>query len=432
MPAIVHCALSDAHLDARLACNQRQLAISVAAQPGGERVRSSLCLILDRSGSMRGKPLEMVQAAAQQLVGKLALGDRLSLVAFDHEAQVILPCQEVGPEPLSILQAIGGLAAGGGTCIDEGLKLGIESLVRSPQNPRSSGAITPEPAPSLPQTQPAVAQIFLLTDGENEHGNDPRCLKMAELAAGYGISVHCLGFGSHWNQDTLEQIADAGAGALCYIERPEDAPAEFDRLLTRVQSVQLTNARLLLQLDPRVRLAELKPIAQVAPETVELAARDLPNGWLEVRLGDLMVDAARAILVNCYVGALPAGDHCLGQVQICYDNPATGEVDLRSEPLLVMGRALDLYHPAPDPRVQGYISALAKYRQTQIAEAKLQTGDRQGAVTMLQAAAQTALQMGDRHAATVLQGQATKLQAGDALSDGDRKKTRIVAKTTLQ
>ncbi|TAD79942.1 MAG: VWA domain-containing protein [Oscillatoriales cyanobacterium] len=424
MPALVHCALSDIHLDARLACNQRQLAISVAAQPGGERVRSSLCLVLDRSGSMGGKPLEMVQAAAQQLVGKLTPGDRLALVAFDHEAQVILPCQEIGPEPLSILQAIGGLAAGGGTCIDEGLKLGIEALVRSPQ--------ASPVAPSLSKTQPAVAQIFLLTDGANEHGNDPRCLKMAELAAGYGISVHCLGFGSHWNQDTLEQIADAGAGALCYIERPEDAPMEFDRLLTRVQSVQLTNARLLLRLDPRVRLAELKPIAQVAPETVELVARDWVDGWLEVRLGDLMVDAARAILVNCYVGALPAGEHCLAQVQIAYDNPATGAVDLRSESLSVMGRSLELYHPAPDPRVQGYISTLAKYRQTQIAEAKLQTGDHRGAATMLQVAAQTALQMGDRHAATVLQGQATKLQAGDLLSEGDRKKTRIVAKTTLQ
>lgn len=432
MPAIVHCALSDAHLDARLTCNQRQLAISVAAQPGGDRARSSLCLVLDRSGSMRGKPLEMVQAAAQQLVGKLALGDRLALVAFDHEAQVILPCQEIGPEPLSIFQAIGGLVAGGGTCIDEGLKLGVEALVRSPQLPQSARSIALDAASSRPQSPPAVTQIFLLTDGENEHGHDPRCLKMAELAAGYGISVHCLGFGSHWNQDTLEQIADAGAGALCYIERPEDAPAEFDRLLTRVQSVQLTNARLLLQLDPRVRLAALKPIAQVAPETVELTARELPDGWLEVRLGDLMVDAARAVLVNCYVGALPAGEHCLGQIKICYDNPATGEVDRQSELLQVMGRSLDLYHPAPDPRVQGYISALAKYRQTQMAEAKLQTGDRQSAVTLLQAAAQTALQMGDRRAATVLQGQATKLQAGDALSEGDRKKTRIVAKTTLQ
>ncbi len=425
MPAIVQCALSDANLDAKLSRNQRQLAISVAAQAGSGRVRSNLCLVLDRSGSMRGRPMEMVKAAAKQLVGQLVAGDRLSLVAFDHEAQIILPCQEIASEPLSILQAIDRLASGGGTCIDEGLKLGIEELARSRKQAGSGG---PGAIPSAP---PSVSQIFLLTDGENEHGNDPRCLKMAELAASYGISVHCLGFGSHWNQDTLEQIADAGAGALCYIEQPEDAPAAFETLLTRVQSVQLTNARLLLALEPTVRLAELKPIAQVAPETIELTAQELPDGRLEVRLGDLMVDAPRVVLVNFYVEPLAVGAHRLATVDICYDDPATAEVDRLSGTIEVVGRAIEPFHPAPNPQVQGHIGALAKYRQTQIAETKLQTGDRQGAATMLQAAAQTALQMGDRNAATVLQTQATKLQAGDDLSESDRKKTRIASKTIL-
>jgi Ca-activated chloride channel family protein len=74
---------------------------------------------------------------------------------------------------------------------------------------------------------------------------------------------------------------------------------------------------------------------------------------------------------------------------------------------------------------------LAKYRQTQIAEAKLEQGDRTGAVTMLQTAAKTALQIGDTNAATVLQTSATRLQAGQELSEADRKKTRIASKTIL-
>ncbi len=89
------------------------------------------------------------------------------------------------------------------------------------------------------------------------------------------------------------------------------------------------------------------------------------------------------------------------------------------------------YTPAPDPQVQQHILALAKYRQTQIAETKLQQGDRTGAATMLQMAAKTAIQMGDRGAATVLQQNATQLQRGEELSEVDRKKTRIVSKTML-
>jgi Ca-activated chloride channel family protein len=51
---------------------------------------------------------------------------------------------------------------------------------------------------------------------------------------------------------------------------------------------------------------------------------------------------------------------------------------------------------------------------------------------MLQTAAQTALQMGDQGAATVLQVNATRLQAGESLSDSDKKQTRLVSKTVLQ
>ena len=90
------------------------------------------------------------------------------------------------------------------------------------------------------------------------------------------------------------------------------------------------------------------------------------------------------------------------------------------------------YQPYVDSQVQQYILALGKYRQTQLAEAKLQQGDRAGAATMLQTAAKTALQMGDKGAATVLQTSATRLQSGEELSEADRKKTRIVSKTILQ
>jgi Ca-activated chloride channel homolog len=40
--------------------------------------------------------------------------------------------------------------------------------------------------------------------------------------------------------------------------------------------------------------------------------------------------------------------------------------------------------------------------------------------------------MGDVGGATVLQSSATQLQAGQELSESDKKKTRIVSKTILQ
>jgi len=62
----------------------------------------------------------------------------------------------------------------------------------------------------------------------------------------------------------------------------------------------------------------------------------------------------------------------------------------------------------------------------------LKQGDRSGAATLLQAAAKTALQLGDDSGATVLQTSATRLQAGEELTEGERKKTRIASKTILK
>jgi Ca-activated chloride channel homolog len=129
---------------------------------------------------------------------------------------------------------------------------------------------------------------------------------------------------------------------------------------------------------------------------------------------------------------LDPGDHTIGQVQLTYDDPATGERRLMSAPVSLHTTVQTTYQAAPSPAVQTHILALAKYRQTQIAEQKLAGGDRQGAVTMLQTAAQTALQMGDTNAAAVLQGNVTQLQAGAELSEAMQKRTRMVAKTVLQ
>jgi len=406
------CALSDAHLDAAQLSSQRQISIAIEAipNPSSRDIPLNLCLVLDQSGSMEGQSLRTVKQAAERLIDRLSPGDRLSIVTFNHKAKVLLPNQVVD-DSNRLKASLDRLEAAGGTAIDEGIRLGIEETAKGKKD--------------------AVSQMFVLTDGENEHGDNDRCLKLAQVATGYGLSINSLGFGDFWNQDVLEKIADAGGGTLSYIQEPEQAVTEFGRLFDRVQSIGLTNAFLRLVLAPGTRLAELKPIAQVAPETIELLVQ--PEGDLAVvRLGDLMVDAPRVILANLYVNQLPEGKSTIAQVQIKYDDPALGQSELVSETFPIEIASQAHYQPNPDPEVQQSILALAKYRQTQIAETKLTQGDRQGAVTMLQTAAKTALQMGDRNAATVLQNNATQLDAGEELSEADRKKTRLVSKTILQ
>ncbi|MEH2467408.1 vWA domain-containing protein [Nostoc sp.] len=418
-------ALNDNNVDVAQTSSQRQLGMTIFAIAGefDQNLPLNFCLILDRSGSMHGQPIKTVIQAVERLIDRLKVGDRISVVAFSGSAEVIIPNQEI-QDPESIKSQIKSkLSASGGTVIADGLELGITELMKG--------------------TRGAVSQAFLLTDGHGESGlriwkwdigrdDNKRCLILAQKAAKLNLTINTFGFGNSWNQDLLEKIADVGGGTLAHIERPEQAADQFSRLFGRIQSIGLTNAYLLLSLVPNVRLAELKPIAQVAPDTIELPVEPETDGSFAVRLGDLMQDVERIVLANIYLGQLPEGKQAIGHLQIRYDDPLVNEQGLLTPLVPVYADVVRAYQPASNPQVQQSILALAKYRQTQLAEAKLQQGDRTGAATMLQTAAKTALQIGDKGAATVLQTSATRLQAGEELSEADLKKTRIVSKTVLQ
>lgn len=410
--------LSDPQLDSHQGSSQRQLAIAISATvDANSNAPLNLCLVLDHSGSMGGKPLDTVKRATQDLLAQMSDRDRISVIGFDHKASVVVENQNVDRLEL-IKSKIQSLRASGGTCIDDGIKLGLQESSKGKNG--------------------TVSQIFVLTDGENEHGDNERCFQFSRLATEYNMTLHSLGFGDSWNQDVLERIADAGGGSMAYIPTPEVAGAEFQRLLRRVQAIGLTNAHLILQVAPHVRLAELKPIAQVAPDTIELSYQTEGDAII-VRLGDLMTDVERVILLNLYISPVAyvqqypdRADIPILTAQVRYDVPSLAQVNSLSSPVAIAAELVQDHLPQTNPKIQTHILALAKYRQTQLAEQKLQQGDRLGAATMLQSAAQTALQMGDYKGSTILQNNATRLQTGTTLSEGDRKQTRIAAKTTLQ
>jgi len=127
-----------------------------------------------------------------------------------------------------------------------------------------------------------------------------------------------------------------------------------------------------------------------------------------VRLGDLMKEVKGSWRTFTWVSC--QGGQAIATLQVRYDDPALNQTGLLTETIPVEANVLRLFQTAPNRRCSHTSWSVAKYRQTQLAEAKLQQGDRTGAATM-QTAAKTALQMGDKGAATVLQT-STRLQRG--------------------
>ncbi|MEL6780672.1 MAG: VWA domain-containing protein, partial [Cyanobacteria bacterium J06597_16] len=86
-------AFSDAHIPASAPNTQRQLSVSVSAEGEGQQAPLNLCFVLDRSGSMMGTPLKTVKQAAHRIIDRLTERDRISIIAFDHKAKVLVPNQ---------------------------------------------------------------------------------------------------------------------------------------------------------------------------------------------------------------------------------------------------------------------------------------------------------------------------------------------------
>ena len=78
----------------------------------------NVALVLDRSGSMSGAPLAAARAAAERFAAFLSPADRLAVVTFDDEVDVVF-----GPAPggdPAALDAIARVVAGGSTNLSGG------------------------------------------------------------------------------------------------------------------------------------------------------------------------------------------------------------------------------------------------------------------------------------------------------------------------
>jgi Ca-activated chloride channel family protein len=161
----------------------------------------NVALVLDRSTSMQGSKMDVVKAAAIQLLRGLRPEDILSVVAFSDRAEVIIPAafQRDRNKMESRIQM---MQTGGATEIFQGLEAGLSEVNRGLDPSR-------------------VNHIILLTDGHT-YGDEQACLELAAKAAGQNIGISGMGIGSDWNDIFLDALASRTGGNSAYIAKPQD------------------------------------------------------------------------------------------------------------------------------------------------------------------------------------------------------------------
>lgn len=269
---------SDDELSLLLELQAPQSAAQAARPP------RTLQVVLDRSGSMDGGPLEAAKRALVDLVGRLDPQDRFGLVAFDDRVDVVVPSGPVG-DGNAVRHAIAAVHPRGMTNLSSGLIRGIEEARRT----KGDGGAT----------------ILLLSDGHaNEGQTDPDVLGSFSGAVRRDrMTIGAIGIGAHYDEALLSAVAAGGAGNVHFAAEPDAIGGalaeEVDGLLDQVVQA----ASLGVTPGPAMRSVTLFNDLPVSP---------LADGFV-VELGDFSAGEDRRLLLSADVPALAD----LGLAEVC-------------------------------------------------------------------------------------------------------------------
>jgi Ca-activated chloride channel family protein len=262
----------------------RYLVAELAAEgpptPRTEAPALNLALAIDVSGSMAGDKIDAARRAARAVAEALTERDRLSIIAFDSTAELLLdarPMDRAGRA--AAITAIAGLVERGGTNLFHGWLLAAERV-----------ALAMAAAPQ------ASHRVLLLSDGQANEGVTER-QEIAHHAGALlerGVVTSALGIGDGYDEELLGAIAEAGGGNL---HDADNAPEIGEVVLGELQAGRAA-------LVERVTLRVTVP-ANLRAEVVGAWAHAALPGVIEVMVGSLMPDQTKRVVfrLHCLSGA---------------------------------------------------------------------------------------------------------------------------------
>ena len=248
------------------------------------RPGQTLVVVLDRSGSMGGAPLEGAKRAISQLVRRLAPQDAFGLVTFDDHAGIVAPVRTMADHDLPALDAaIDAIMPGGSTDLSAGYLLGLR-----------------EAKASLAASGLTAATLLIVSDGcANAGVQDPAQLR--DIAArAYGearITTATLGLSEHYDETALAAMSLGGNGDHRFAADIDQAIGMIGEAVDELLDKSIIAASLRIRRQPGL-------VSDVLLRNGMAAV--LEGDDVVVSLGDLYAAEERGVLFKFRVPGMPA------------------------------------------------------------------------------------------------------------------------------
>lgn len=192
----------------------------------------ALMLVIDRSGSMNGRNMELAKEAAKATANVLSGDSKIGVIVFDTQARRIVPLQSAAYKG-RIQRLIASIRAGGGTDIEPALRMAFEDL----ENVNAK-----------------VKHIILLSDGKAPHRQIPQ---LVQEMRDKNITVSTVGVGNYVDRGLLTQIAELGGGRSYFTNDAYSLPKIFLNETTKRTRQSLVEEPLRAMVNPRFLRAQI-------------------------------------------------------------------------------------------------------------------------------------------------------------------------------
>ncbi|MDJ0840685.1 MAG: VWA domain-containing protein [Acidobacteriota bacterium] len=400
-----------------------RLACRMSVSDLAETLPLDLCLLIDKSLSMRGAKIEAARSAARRLISGMREGDRLSMIAFGTNVETLADRVVISPVTRSeLLVSVDELEAGGVTRMDLALDQALERLGANPDY---------------------LSMMLLLSDGAptNQAGyvlDDGACSDLRDkLAGAFGrrsVITSTIGLGDAEDclAPFLDSCAEFGGGVFYHEDDPENLAARFVEEFDRIKDTAVADARFTLNnIHGKLRRA-----AAVLPEIREIPMSAEGEGMV-LEAGALQKGEEHVFLLEIITP--PADGPCkqpLGDISVSYK--LDGETHMReAEPqLLEYTNEESLLTKPGQPDVERYKGLYQAFFQTRKAVDNVrQGGDTKKTRALLQSAAKTTRRLGLAKQTKLLNQIDRKLENTGSITENEltaagtgSRKTRVLAR----
>jgi Ca-activated chloride channel family protein len=364
----------------------------------------NLCLVLDRSTSMKGGRLQHLKSAVHRIVDECHEMDILSIVSFSDGAEVLVPAQHPA-DVRNIKALVSTMRPDGATAILQGLRAGLAQVERH-RDPKY------------------VNHLILITDGRT-YGDEEECLRLAREAHERGVGISGMGIGEDWNDDFLDSLASGTGGSSTYVISP-DTVSRF--LHERIRSLAAAYAERAHLITAPATNVDLNSATRLAPNAMTLTVNPQP-----IPLGSISGVSPTILLLQFHIltDNTPEGEFFVGRVDVSADVLGATQRSERIVEDITVTISDEEVGEEPPAELLEALSKLVLYRLHDRAREAIQQGDIAEATRKLEALATRLFESGQEELAQAALQEAQIVSQTQSLSDEGTKRLKYGTRALL-